>query len=82
MTNIALQGRSGVVGRPPSAPQVYLCGSATVMGPKAPSLIVCVAFVVVDVVVCFAHRGLGGRGGANAWQRFIAGGKMGVSIGV
>ncbi len=66
MTNIALQGRSGVVGKPPSAPQVYLCGIVTVMGPKAPFLIVCVAFVGGDVVMCFAHRGLGGRGGVSA----------------
>jgi hypothetical protein len=31
---------------------------------------VCVAFVVVVFVLCFAHRGLGGRGGTIVWCRF------------
>ena len=33
-------------------------------------------FVVVGVVVCLAHRSLGGRGGAYAWRRFVADGAL------
>jgi hypothetical protein len=42
-------------------------------------------FVIVVVVICFAHRALGGRGGAIVWCRFVVYGDLylvGVRIGV
>jgi hypothetical protein len=40
-------------------------------------------FVVVGVVVCLAHRGLGGLGGANAWRRFVVDGvELLVRVGI
>ncbi len=33
-------------------------------------------FVVVVVVLCFAHCGLGGHGGAIVWCRFVVHGDL------
>ncbi len=64
MTNIALQGRKGVVENPRLRPG-FTCATGGWGGGGGGPVEHCVCCLAANVGVRYGHRGLGGRGGAD-----------------